>query len=185
MLAAVLVFSACSFDYGNAETKNEKPDIVMRDVQYVRVRGGDPLVRFEAEYAERYEEKKLMILETFSFEQFENQNEINAAGKAGEASVELDSGNIKLTGGVHISVESEDVIIETSALNWHDREKQLSGNSGDAVEIFRSDGTGFTGRGFSASVRDRTWVFSGGANGVYVDADDAESAEGESGETEE
>ena len=167
------VFSACSFDYGNTKTDNEKPDIVMRDVEYVRVRNGDPLARFQAEYAERYEEKKLMNLENFSFEQFENHAaEINATGSAGEASMELDSGDISLTGGVQIAVESEDITINTYSLQWKDKEKQLMGPADDTVDIFRSDGTSFTGRGFSANARERTWSFSSGAEGSYIDNND-------------
>ena len=173
VLLLICVLSACSFDYGNTKSDRTKPDIVMRDVEYVRVRNADPLVRFEAEYAERYEEKKIMNLDNFSFDQFENHGtEINAAGKAGEASVELDSGNIKLSGGVRIAVETEDVTIETVSLQWQDKEKQLTGNSDDLVIIMRSDGTTFTGRGFSADARERTWTFTGGAEGSYVDESD-------------
>ena len=168
-----IIFAACSFDYGNTKPDSSKPDIVMRDVEYVRVRGGDPLVRFQAEYAERFEEKKIMNLESFSFEQFENHGtEINAIGKAGEASVELDSGNIKLSGTVRIAVESEDITIETATLQWKDKEKQLSGPPDDTVDIYRSDGTSFTGTGFSANARERTWIFTSGAEGSYVDDND-------------
>ena len=172
LAAAVLclICAGCSFDYGDSKAGSGKPDIVMQNVEYVRVRNAEPLVRFEAEYAERYEERKIMNLENFSFEQFENKGtEINAVGKAGEASVELESGNIKLTGGVLIAVESEDVTIETSSLHWKDREKQLTADADDEVEIRRTDGTVFTGRGFSADARERTWQFSSGAEGSYVD----------------
>ena len=168
----IITVSACSFDYGNTKADKSKPDIVMRDVEYVRVRGGDPLVRFQAEYAERYEKKKIMNLESFSFEQFENTSEINATGKAGEASVEMDSGNISLTKGVQITVDSEDITIETASLNWQDRERRLTGQPDDDVEIRRSDGTSFTGRGFTADARERTWLFGEGARGSYVDDDE-------------
>ena len=168
--AFCILLAACSFDYGNNKDGAEKPDIVMRNVEYVRVRGGDPLVRFEAEYAERYEEKKIMNLREFQFEQFENKGEeINATGQAGEASIELDSGNIDLSAGVRISVDSEDVTIETAALHWRDKERQLRGNPDDEVQIKRTDGTIFTGMGFFADARERTWEFLYGAHGSYVD----------------
>ena len=178
-----IAFAACSFDYGDTKPENDKPDIIMHDVEYVRVRGGEPLIRFQAEYAERYEERNVMNLENFHFEEFNNGGaEVNATGKAGEASIELGPGNIQLSGGVWIAIESEDITIETSSLQWKDREKELSGLPDDEVEIRRSDGTGFTGRGFSANARDRTWEFSAGAEGSYFDADETGETENDESE---
>jgi LPS export ABC transporter protein LptC len=175
-LFAVLVclfLVSCSFDYGNAPAPDRsQPDIVMRDVEYVRVRSGDPVVRFQAEEAERYEQQQTMNLKNFSFEQFENHgNEINAAGSAGEARVELDSGNIRLGGGVKITVDSDDITIATSNLTWQDKDRRLEGAPGGEVEITRSDGTGFSGLGFSADARRRTWNFEAGVSGSYTESE--------------
>ena len=176
---ACIFFAACSFDYGTSdEDDDSKPNIVMENVEYVRIRGGDPTMRFKAELAERYEELQTMNLLNFTFEQFENHGtEINATGRAGQAYIELDTGNIRLSGGVWMTIDSEDVVIETSGLRWRDEEKQLLGEGDDEVEIYRSDGTRFIGRGFSASVRERTWEFASGAEGSYVDEDDEEEEE--------
>jgi LPS export ABC transporter protein LptC len=182
-LFAVFFFGACSFDYGTSESDaGDQPDIVMREVEYVRVRDGDPVVRFQAEAAERYEKRQAMELRNFSFEQFESHgDDINAIGRAGVASVDLDSGDIQLGGGVRIDVESEDIVIETHLLNWQDKERILSGDGDSQVDIQRSDGTSFTGRGFSAHTRERTWEFTSGAKGTYFHEDDEEE-EGEGGE---
>jgi LPS export ABC transporter protein LptC len=179
----IIVLGACSFDYGDSESDaGDQPDIIMRDVEYVRIRDGDPVVRFQAETAERYEKRQSMELRNFSFEQFESHgDDINAVGRAGIASVDLDSGDIQLSGGVRIDVESEDIIIETHFLNWRDKERTLSGTEDSQVDIQRSDGTSFTGRGFSAHTRERTWAFTSGANGTYFHEDD-EDEEGEGGE---
>jgi LPS export ABC transporter protein LptC len=156
----------------------------MEDVEYVRVRGGDPQVRFMAENAERYENRQTMNLKKFAFEQFENNGvEINASGSAGEAKVELDSGNIELGGGVRIAVDSEDITIETSRLDWRDKERSLKGAPNGEVEIYRSDGTSFSGRGFTADARLRTWEFTSGVSGSYTETDDEEDADEEAGET--
>lgn len=175
----------CSFDYGSLSDENEDiPDIIMDQVEYTRVRDGDHQVRFEAERAERYEKKQTMELKRFSFEQFERHGEeVNAAGSAGAASVELDSGNIHLGGGVRIDVDSEDITMETTALDWQDKERLLSGRENAAVDIRRSDGTTFTGLGFSADIRERTWSFQGGASGTYIHEDDED--EDENGDAEE
>ncbi|MCL2833914.1 MAG: LPS export ABC transporter periplasmic protein LptC [Treponema sp.] len=169
-IVSAFLSAACSFDYGNTKAGSDKPDIVMRDLEYVRVRGGDPLVQFKADYAERYEEKKMMNLQDFSFEQFENHgSQINATGSAGNASVETDSGNLELGGGVKIAVESEDITIETNSLQWKDKEKILTAPDEGRVDIQKSDGTSFTGSGFSANAREKTWVFNSGAEGSYYD----------------
>jgi LPS export ABC transporter protein LptC len=178
-LAFQALFFSCSFNYDTSpeEDKNQ-PDIIMKDVEYVRVRGGDPVVRFQAESVERYEEKQTMNLSNFLFDQFENHgDEINASGSARDASVELDSGNIRMNGDVRIAVDSEDITIETAGLEWRDKEWLLSADPGAPVEILRSDGTRFRGLGFSADTRSRTWEFSGGVSGDYIDEDDDEEDE--------
>jgi LPS export ABC transporter protein LptC len=183
LLLGVLCWG-CSFDYGAASGEDEsQPDIVMKDVEYVRIRDGDPVVRFQAESAERYEKRQTMELKNFSFEQFApHGEEINALGQAGAASVELSSGNIQMSSGVHITVESEDIVIETPSLAWQDEERFLSGDGEEDVVISRSDGTSFSGQGFSADVRNRTWGFSAGAGGIYIDDDDEEEDDETSGE---
>ncbi|MDR2394194.1 MAG: LPS export ABC transporter periplasmic protein LptC [Treponema sp.] len=176
---AVVLCGACSFDYGPASSdQGDLPDIIMKDVEYVRVRNGNPLVRFTAESAERYEKRQTMELTNFSFEQFEHQGEdINAVGQAGTASVELDSGNIRLRDGVRLEVESEDITLETKGLDWQDQERLLSSGETEQVDMQRSDGTNFSGWGFSADVRNRTWGFASGINGTYVWEDKEEEGE--------
>ncbi|GHV69572.1 hypothetical protein AGMMS49928_12300 [Spirochaetia bacterium] len=170
---------SCSFDYGSSGDGDEdQADVVMREVEYVRVRDGDPVVRFQAEQAERYEKRQTMELKNFSFEQFEKSGEeINAQGRAGTASVELESGNINLNNGVHIEIDSEDIIIETRNLSWFDKEKELLGGENAEVKILRNDGTNFSGKGFSANARSRTWEFSSGVEGSYTHEDEEEDAE--------
>jgi LPS export ABC transporter protein LptC len=182
----VFVFGRCTFDYGDQGSENDdQADIVMENVEYVRMRDGDPVVRFRAQQAERYENRQTMELQNFSFEQFNaHGSEINATGSAGSGLVELDSGNIKLEQSIIIAVESEDITIETDKLSWEDEKRILAGSDDQRVDIQRSDGTVFSGTGFSADSRRKTWTFTGGVEGSYVDKDieddeDAESAEAE------
>jgi LPS export ABC transporter protein LptC len=164
----------CSFDYG-ADTVQDAdlPDLVMNNVEYVRVRDGDPQVRFQAEQAERYENRQLMELRNFSFEQFSNHGgEVDSTGKAAAARVELDSGNIGISGGVSLSVDSEDITIVTESLDWLDKERQLSGDPEAPVRILRDDGTSFQGWGFKANTRSRNWEFTGSVGGAYIYEDE-------------
>jgi LPS export ABC transporter protein LptC len=192
LFVSFLFFSACSFDYGVQDSSvGSQPDIVMNDVEYVRVRDSDPVARFQAERAARYEEQRIMELQNFSFEQFGNHGEdVNAYGRAGTAKVELESGDIYLGEGVRIEVDSEDLAIETSQLDWKDKERVLLGGQDEAVNILQPNGTSFSGVGFSANARRRTWEFSGAVNGTYIHDDDEEETvaeeeaalEGEEGE---
>jgi LPS export ABC transporter protein LptC len=170
----VFLLNACSFDYGaGQEDDRGRPDIIMENIEYARVRGGDLLARFHAVHAEQWEERQIMGLWEFTFEQMEDQGEtVNVEGRAGAAEVHLESGDIVLFNGVLVSIESEDLIINTTMLEWNDSEKTLAGGEEDEVEIQRSDGTSFVGRGFSADIRRRTWAFSGEAWGSFVDEDD-------------
>jgi LPS export ABC transporter protein LptC len=175
----LLLLASCSFDYGQQDGTNaDQPDIVMENVEYVRVRSADPLARFKAERAERYEEREIMKLRNFSFEQFGNHGEdVNAYGRAGSATAEIDSGNITLGDGVRIEVESEDIAIETQQLEWKDKERLLLGEKEGAVNILQSSGTSFSGIGFRADARQRTWEFSGGVSGTYIYEDKEENTD--------
>ncbi|MDR1107727.1 MAG: LPS export ABC transporter periplasmic protein LptC [Spirochaetaceae bacterium] len=158
-----------------AGLEGEYPDLVMENTDYVRVRNGDPVVRIKAKQVERYDKRQTMELKNFSFEQFEEHGaKVNAVGQAGTAAVDMDSGDVRLGGKVTISVDSEDLIIETDAIEWKDKERSLSSQEDVAVDIYRSDGTSFTGKGFSANLRSRTWNFTSGAEGVYTQDDDEE-----------
>ena len=177
---------SCTFDYGAAQgTEGDRPDIVMENIEYARVRGGNLLARFHAEYAERWEERQLMGLKEFSFEQMEDKGEtVNVEGHAGAAEVQLESGDISLFNGVKISIESEDITISTFGIEWKDKEKSLKGGEADEVEVQRSNGTSFTGVGFSADIRKRNWVFTGEVQGRYVEDDDDEDSSVEEGDQE-
>jgi LPS export ABC transporter protein LptC len=178
-----LLFALCSFDYGNTGGGDKSlPDIVMDNVEYVRVRSLDPQARLQAERVERYEERGIMELRNFSFEQFGNHgDDINAYGRAGSASFEIDSGNIQMEDGVRIDVDSEEIALETSRLEWKDKERTLSGGTGEEVHVYQENGTSFIGVGFQANARSRTWSFTDTVSGIYIyddeDEEDPENSE--------
>jgi LPS export ABC transporter protein LptC len=175
----LLLLVSCTFDYGESDSTDDgPPDLIMENVEYVRVRSADPQARFTAERAERYEKKNVMKLMNFSFEQYgERGDEINAYGKAGNASVDIETGDIFMDKGVKISVDSEDIIIETNQLEWKDEARILSTGEKDEVNIYQENGTGFTGVGLRADARRRTWEFLGSVSGTYIHDDEEEEAE--------
>ncbi|MDR2730538.1 MAG: LPS export ABC transporter periplasmic protein LptC [Treponema sp.] len=170
LLLILLFWVSCTFDYGqNDGSDEEQPDLVMNNVEYVRVRSADIQARFHAELAERYEKKRKMELTKLRFEQYgEHGNEINAFGTAGYASVDIDSGDISMRDGVRIEVESEDITIETERLEWLDENRTLSVGEKDTVNIFMENGTSFKGIGFNANARSRKWEFKGTVSGTYI-----------------
>jgi len=178
LFPAVLLLVACSFDYGDLmDDTVHRPDLVMENLEYVRVRGGEHLVRFRADRAERWEDRRTMELWDFYFEQLEQGEEgveANADGRAGAASVHLDTGNVSLRDGVIINMESEDITITTSQLEWRDTERLLFSAPNDEVGIERADGTTLTGTGITVNIRDRTWAFAGEVSGTYVETEDEE-----------
>ena len=178
--------SSCTFDYGeSSSSEKELPDLIMENVEYVRVRSADPVARFQAEYAERYEKQRIMKLQNLTFEQYgERGEEVNTVGRAGNASIDIETGDIFMDRGVRIEVESEDIIIETFQLEWKDEKRSLSSGKEDEVNVYRENGTRFTGIGLLADARMRTWEFSGKVGGTYIHDDDESEDEPEENEVE-
>ncbi len=187
-LFALFVLIGCTFDYGETESSEEEaPDLVMENVEYVRMESADPIARFRAERAERYENLGVMRLQNFTFEQFGTTvEEVNAYGEAGYASVDINTNDVLMDKGVKIEVESEDIIIETNQLEWKDEARILSTGEENLVNISQSNDTSFIGTGLSADARRRTWEFKGSVSGVYVheDEEETESAEETAAENE-
>jgi LPS export ABC transporter protein LptC len=184
LIALQALGAGCSFDYGNEESEvSTLPDIVMEDLDYVRVRAGSPQAHFTAERAERYDRQRMMELSGVQFEQYNlATGELDAKGTAGGAEIDLAGGNVTLKDGIDVSVESEEVTLETEWLEWNDGKRELKGKEAAVVVIKRSGGTDFRGVGFSADVRSRQWEFSGGAEGTFEqDEEEGEEAIEENG----
>jgi len=176
------LFISCTFDYGETDpAESMLPDLVMINVDYVRVRSADPLARFQAERAERYERQNLMKLETFSFEQYgEKGEEVNVFGKAGRASINIRSGDISMSDEVWLEISSEDIILETFQLDWREEPHLLFTGDENTVNVYQSNGTSFTGIGLMVDARRREWEFSSNVSGIFVQ-DDAEEGTASSG----
>jgi LPS export ABC transporter protein LptC len=184
-MALVLSLASCSFVYEETPVEiPDLPDLVMEDLDYVRVEDGQPLVRFQAESAESYESRHTMDMTGLSFVQYtDNGSAIGAEGSAGSAQVDTASNNITLSGEVYIKSDSQDLSIYSPSLQWQNQERLLSAGPADTVQLSRSDGTAISGRGFSADARNRTWSFTDSAEGVfYFEGEDEGTAAPPEGE---
>ncbi|MDR2543678.1 MAG: LPS export ABC transporter periplasmic protein LptC [Treponema sp.] len=170
----ILFICACTFEYDEDGNSNrETPDLIMINVEYVRVRASDPIARVQAERAERYESRGIMILQNAEFEQFgERGNEVNSSGWAGSASVDINSGDVLMSHGVRLEIESEDIILETNQLDWKDDPRILSSGEQDEVKIIQENGTNLIGIGLVADARMRSWVFNGAVTGLFISDDE-------------
>ncbi|MDR2490224.1 MAG: LPS export ABC transporter periplasmic protein LptC [Spirochaetaceae bacterium] len=177
-LVGVTFIVSCSFDYETiTDEDNSIPDIVLESMEWVRVRGGDPTAKLIAEKGERYEKSHIMELSNYSFEQYNTSSgAVDSVGEGGKARIELESGNIKMNENVIINVDSDDIKLDAEDLEWRDKERALSSGQYTMVHIMQDDGTDFSGAGFSADVRSRTWLFTAGAGGDFYLEDDEESA---------
>ena len=169
-----LFVTACSFDYDVVSQNTNDPNVVMEEVEYIRIVNGNPEIRLRAEKVRQYEAKHLMELDAFSFEQYnaapegqETIPDVNARGQASRAKMETDTGNFFMGGGVTIEVASEDISIKTEELSWQDKERFLTAPG--TVNITRSNGTTLRGTGFSADIRKRSWEFDSAVEGSVVE----------------
>jgi len=179
----LIIFIACSctFNYGDSGSSGEElPDLVMENVEYMRVRNADPLARIQADRFERYEKLDLIKVKNIVFEQYgERGEEVNVYGRAGRATVYIESQDISMENNVNLEIQTEDIVLETYQLDWQDEPRLLSTEKNNKIHIYRDNGTMFTGTGLQARTRTRTWEFLGEASGVYIhDDEEDESSEG-------
>ena len=177
-LLLISLFWSCTFDYGDKDSEDDTlPDMVMENVEYVRVRAADPLARIQADRFERYEKQNLAKLENVIFEQYGGGGEeINVYGKAGTATVYIESGDIFMDKDVNLEVRTEDIILDTYQLEWKDESKSILTGEKNRTFIYKENGTKFSGIGLQANARLRTWEFLAGINGVYIHDDEDEEA---------
>jgi len=177
-LFCLLTFAniSCTFDYGNKESSgDDQPDLIMENVEYVRVRSASPLAKLQAERVERYNKQNMIKLQNTTFEQYDQQGEnINVSGKTGNATVEIDTGNIFMDRNVRIEVLTEDIILETNQLEWLNESKHLSTGTDNEVYVYKKDGTMFSGVGLQSDIRERSWEFQGRVKGTYIKDDNTE-----------
>jgi len=175
-IPAIFLFWSCTFNYGDGDySGDDLPDLVMENVEYVRVRSADPLAKLQAERFERFDKQNLVKVQNITFEQYgEHGEQINVHGKAGSAEINIESGDIFMDKNVNLQVKTEDIILDTYQLEWKDESRFLSSGENNGVNVYRENGTRFTGIGLQANTRLREWEFLGNFNGVYIHDDEKE-----------
>ena len=177
ILPYIILISACSFSYDAFSENEDDPNLIMENVEYVRIVKGNPEIRVLAEEVRRYEAKHILEADNFSFEQYNAAPErqpaipdVNAWGKAGKVRLETDTNNFSMAGKIAIDVVSEDISIKTEEVSWQDKERLL--HAPGAVHITRSSGTSLEGSGLSVDARTRDWQFQSPVAGSIIEDDD-------------
>lgn len=165
---------SCSFNYDFFQKNEDDPNLVMENVEYVRIKNGNPEILVQAKEIRHNEAKHIIEIDNFSFNQYNSAPEgqeaisgINARGKADYARLKTNTGDIEMAGDVIIVVASEDFTMETSKISWEDNDRKLYAPG--TVIIKQSNGTTLKGTGFSADARNRCWEFASAVEGLVVE----------------
>jgi len=173
IITSSFVCGSCTFVYNeNQSEEYNYPNVTMEDLTYVRMEDGKLSAKLEAESADRYEKKHSMELSNYTFEQYNENEEVDSYGKGGAAVVELSTNNVLMTNDVEINVGTEGMVLKGEDLTWKDSAKTLTSNEDSKVNIKDKDGSEVTGNGFAANIRPREWSFKSDVDGSYLFEED-------------
>lgn len=185
LLGVVLPFAlfalSCSFDYGSLSDEPEEsvPDVVMTEVEYVRVRDGKAVIKLRADSVERYESDRRIVVTAPRFEQYAGDGSEGASGGSSSALIHSETGDVDLSGDVFLAIPEEELTIETETLSWKDEARELQGGAAAPVLVKKTDGSSLSGTGFTADARSRSWTLSGAVSGVFVEEEEEKNGAGD------
>lgn len=175
LLLSLLYLSACSLDYSGAglvESLDEEiPNTIIFTYESVEIQDGSPVTKIEAEKAEVYDSKEETYLTNVHFYNFED-DQINNHGKSDYAVLEMKTGDARLTGSIRIDSTEDSSSLSAESLYWTDEDKTLTSDPKDSVLVIDKEGSTLEGRGFSAEIRRKTILFSGGIKGEFRSDED-------------
>ncbi len=170
LAAAVLLLSACSFDYGQAlaeDLADRTPDAVFTGFTHTVVQDNRPILRIEADRAEIFDRKSLVRLTAVAFTELRD-GRVLAYGSADGATLRTDTEDAEFFGSVNLRSEEEGVSIRTGYLSWNASDRVLSGAEDGETRIERDDGSFLRGSGFRVDARRKGISFSGKTEGLLV-----------------
>ena len=157
LLAALLLPSACSLDYGAVQGEEKiaetVPDTVAIEVTHKVHQDGRLALEFEAGRTETYGAQKRMILEEVRFVEYGDDSAPATSGEARRVVYHTDTENAEISGSVRVRSESEKAGIAAAALAWENKPRLLTAPPEAVVRITKDDGSSITGRGFTGDFR--------------------------------
>ena len=165
---APILFSSCSpAEESAALLQGELPEAVFYN--YRREDMGPNGLSFvaRAERAEYFKEKGLLVVYGLSFEDIgEDGRTVVASGEAGEAYYYEDTGDAEAKGSVRIRSLEENASFETESLKYCAATESLEGGPKDLVLVQIGEKLFLQGRGFFADIREKTFAFRAGVEGM-------------------
>ena len=177
LLLALVLASACSFDYEGARAPGgeELPDAVFHDFSHDVYMAGTRVLSLHAALAESYDKDGRMVLHDVEFSSYSRGSGVLAAeGHAESAIFHSETQDAEFSGSITIRSNQEDASLEAEYLEWKGSDKTLSGGIDRSVTVTRGDGSWLRGAGFVADSRRRSFSFRESVEGAFV------SPEGES-----
>lgn len=166
--ALLLLFSSCSLaEESSTLAQDELPEAVFYN--YQRKDFDETGLSFiaRAERAEYFKEKRLLVIHSLSFEDIgEDGRTVTASGEAEEAYYYEDTGDAEVKGMVRIRSLEENASFETDRLKYFAATESLEGGPEDPVLVRVGEKLFLQGRGFFADVREKTFAFRGGVEGM-------------------
>jgi len=180
-MAAVALLAGCSLDYGDglAEDLSESvPDTVVYGFSHTVIERGVPSFRIEAERAESYQAKRLMVLSGVRFSEYGRDGvELLSEGGAERAVFHTDTESAELSGSVRFYYAPDGLSVESGYLEWDGEARRLSSRADTVTTLRDDDGSGLSGSGFTADAASRSFEFGNRADGRFVAADDSVAAD--------
>ncbi|MFP4363983.1 MAG: LPS export ABC transporter periplasmic protein LptC [Spirochaetia bacterium] len=180
----ILLFAACSLDYGEAELTEELessiPDSVIMNFQQTVIENGRPFFRIYAAEASVFNQRHETVLEGVWFQEFDEEGVIVSEGSAENAVFYSETENADLEGEVYVYSDEQEVAIFAETLLWERETRSMTTRDPeDGVVVERNDGTAVQGTGFQGNFSLNEITFSGPVTGEYVQEDDEEEGDGD------
>ena len=171
-LTLTILIASCSIDYGDNSLPDklleDVPDNILYDFIYTKNEDSHKSLSIYAHKAEIFEEKQQTILSGVVFQQFDNNSNITAEGKAEKGILFTSNDNVEISGEIVIYSSQEEAELATSYLFWNKDAKILEGKSDTGIKITRDSGTVISGKGFTGDMTTKTYSLNSDVTGEYV-----------------
>ena len=144
----------------------EQPDIQLSNATYTIGRDTENPITIQASSISLYLKTNKALLEDITFEQKDQQGQMDLTGSAKKATVDTENYDVQLQGSIKISKKLEKFTIEAENLTWTDDRQLLQSDEKSPVYVSFNDGDAISGMGFSGNLKEGIYEFSSIEKGV-------------------
>jgi len=168
MVLVITLLVSCSAEQGVPKSvqMKEQPDIQLSNATYTIGRDAENPITIQAFSISLYLKTNKALLEDITFEQQDQQGQVDLTGSAEKATVDTENYNVQLQGSIKISKKTENFTIETENLSWTNDSQLLQSDEKSPVYVSFNDGDTISGTGFSGNLKEGIYEFSSIEKGV-------------------